>query len=293
MTMKDQFKTVKENWLIALILIIIVMIPLLSSSGSVLQGLKVGSGFGGPQMEVSDSAYGMARSSMPPYYDNGFAPEIEERKITTYASLTSEIERGSFYAAQNKVMNIVDSSDSIILSENIDTYDVGRKSYLQGHYTIKVDTQKYNAVILQLKEIGEIKSFNENKQDITGSHTTLETELAAERARLERYRQMLAEATLITDKIELSDRIFNQERTIKYLEEALRNSDQRVEYSTISVQLQEKRSEYADIALVTFSQLISGLVSSFNNLLQLLFVALPYALVLAVLWLVVRAVRRR
>lgn len=264
------------------------MIPLLSSPGEVLQGFKTGS-----ELTISDSAYGVARSSLPPYPGEGFAPEVEERKITTYASLRSEVDRGSFQDAQARMKAIMSASNSIMLSENVDTHDVGRKSYLYGYYTFKVETPKYAAVVAQLKEIGEIKSFNENKQDITQSYTDLQVELDAERARLERYKEMLAQATEVVDKIELSDRIFNQERTIKYLEDALANQDQQVSYSTISVQLQEKRSSYADIAVISFSQLIAALVASFNNLLQLLFVALPYALVLAVLWLVVRAVRRK
>src|SRR3989338_8619897 len=289
MNIKDQIKTVKENWLIASLLIVIVMIPLLSSPGALFQGLKIG----GSEMMISDAAYdSYARSSMP-YSGEGFAPEIEERKITTHASLSSEVERGSFQDTQARMKAIMSASNSILLSENVDAQDVGRKSYLYGYYTFKVETPKYDAIVAQLKEVGEIRSFNENRQDITESYTNIQVELEAERARLARYREMLAQAMEVADKIELSDRIFNQERTVKYLEDALRNQDQQVTYSTISVQLSEKRSEYADVAVLKFSELIASLVSSFNNLLQLLFVALPYALVLTVLWLVVREVRNR
>ena len=51
---------------------------------------------------------------------------------------------------------------------------------------------------------------------------------------------MLTEATAVSDKIELSDRIFNQERTIKYFEDQLKNAGTRVEYSTLYVTLTEK-----------------------------------------------------
>ena len=66
-----------------------------------------------------------------------------------------------------------------------------------------------------MKEIGEVTSFSENADDITEQFVDLETELVAEKERLARYKQMLSEATLVEDKIQLSDRIFNQERTIK------------------------------------------------------------------------------
>jgi len=108
-------------------------------------------------------------------------------------------------------------------------------------------------------------------------YTNIQTELAAEQARLKRYQEMYSQATIITDKIELNDRIFNQERTIKYLEESLKNEDQRVDYSTINFNLNEKQSEYINIALVKLSDLIRSLVDSFNSVLGLLFWIFPWA----------------
>ncbi len=80
---------------------------------------------------------------------------------------------------------------------------------------------------------------------------------------------------------------------VKYWEDALKNVDNQVDYSTISVTFTEKQSEYAYIAVTKFSQLITSLVDSFNSLLYLLFVALPWAVGAALVWGVVWWVRRR
>ena len=138
-----------------------------------------------------------------------------------------------------------------------------------------------------------MQSFNENAEDITGQQKDIQVELDAEKDRLVRYQNMLAEATSTSEKIDLSDRIFNQERTIKYLEDALSNVENKVAYSTLYVNINEKQSGYARVVLVKFSELIRRLVESFNSLLSLLFWVLPYAVVVALVWLGVRWVRNR
>ena len=104
---------------------------------------------------------------------------------------------------------------------------------------------------------------------------------------------MLAEATTVADKIELNDRIFDQERTIKYLEASLQNQDEQVEYATIYFQLTEKQSEFVSLAFVTFGQLITNLVSSTSNVLKMLFSILPWIIAAVIIWLGVRWGRRR
>jgi len=287
MSIKNQFDKIKENWLLLVIVLVIMGFFTLSS------------GFGGVSLssmgKVAMAEYEVAQSESfraggyMPTPSGDFAPEVEERVITKTASLSTEVEKGEFEQAESKLKSIVKTSDGFLLNENINKYETGRKSYYTGYYSIKVDTKKYDAVIAQLKEIGEVKSFNENALDITGRYTDTQTNLGAEKERLVRYGEMYEEAERVEDKITLSDRIFNQERTIKYLEQALENMDKRVDYSTVSVSITEKRSEYADIIFVKFAYLVKGFVMSINSLLKIIVWAIPYAIGL---WLVVWIVKR-
>ena len=128
-------------------------------------------------------------------------------------------------------------------------------------------------------------SFSENADDITEQFVDLKTELTAEKERLARYQQMLKEAVTVEDKIQLSDRIFNQERTIQYLEEQLQSAGNRVEYSTVYVTITEEQSEYVDAVLVTLSELVTTFVASLNALLELLVGLIPYAVLAVLAWL--------
>jgi len=293
MTIKDQLTKLKENWL--LIVIILIVLGFLNIGGIVnLGSLSSSRGFGSfEKMAVSDAATYSRGGYIPsPIYDD-FAPDVTDRKITKSSSISIETETGSFKDAESKLKAIVKSSNSYLLNENVNKFDSGWKSYYSGTYQIKVDSRKYNDIITQLKSIGEVKSFSENAEDVTATYKNLEIELAAEKQRLQRYNKIYDESTMIADKIQLSDKIFEQERMIKYLEDSLKNVNQRVDYSTIYVTLTEKQSEYANIVFVKFSELARRFVASINSLLTLIFVVVPYAVAAAILWIAVRFFRKK
>ena len=239
-----------------------------------------------------DESMALSARSIAPSFGNDFAPEVEERKITKSASLGIGVERGEFSDTELRLRSIVDTSDSILLSENSYSHGEGRLERKTGNYQIKVESSKYTAVVTQLKELGEVTSLSESQDDITARFLSIEDQLATERARLVRYQGMFEDATDVNDKIQLSDRIFNQERTIKYLEDRLNRVDLQVEYSTVHVSIHEEQSKYAHIAFVTFADLVRKLVSSINTVLGWIFVLVPYAIIALLVWLVVRKVRR-
>ncbi|MBI4147430.1 DUF4349 domain-containing protein [Candidatus Woesearchaeota archaeon] len=287
MTIKEQVQRIKDNWLIVLLLaVVLVLFMGLPAVETLQQGMFQGGfaerAYGGI---AADSKMGIGMPA--PIYSDSFAPEVVDRKITKTASMTTEVKRGTFQDAESKLKSLVKTADALLLNENAQKYDYGdgRRTYFSGSYTIKVEEEKYSAVVSQLKEIGEVTWFNENADDITEQFVSLEAELQAEKERLARYKEMLAEATVISDKIELSDRIFNQERTIKYLEEQLKNTGNRVEYSTIYVTITEKQSEYVDAVLVKFSELVTKFISSVNALLKLIVGLIPYAIAAVLVWL--------
>ena len=295
MTVQKQWAKVKENWLL---LVLVIALFLLFSSGSQVF-------FGGPSLSgLSDMSYSMEKAAMPgsfgiarggmsPLPGGDFAPEVKDRLITKTAYLATEVERGAFQEAESQLEAAVQASGAFLLTQDVSKQGKAWRATFLGRYEIKVEASKYEAMVSQLKTLGEVQSFNENSLDITGRHVDLRQELGAERERLTRYWAMYGEATEIADKIELNDRIFNQERTVKYLEDALANLDRQVQYSTIHVTLQEKQSEYLNIAFVKLSELVSTFVSSVNAVITLIVALLPWALALGLLWVAFRFVKKR
>ena len=290
MGVKEQLLRLKENWLIAILLLLLFFA--LSGGNNLISGLFGNAAYSMTRGVASESAIYQEKAYYP-YPSQDFAPGVEERKITTTGTLSTEIKRGTFEESESKLKGIISSSGSYLLNENAQKYGTGRKAYRQGNYQIKVESGKYDSVVSQLKEIGELSSFSQNAEDVTGSYTDAEIELQAEKERLARYMSMYEEAKDVSDKIELNDRIFNQERTVKYLEDSIKNIDQRVDYSTIYFTMNEKQSEYANIVFVKFSELVRNLVGSFNALIGLLFTLAPWAIALLLINFIWKLLKRR
>ena len=244
-------------------------------------------------IESLSKSMGVAQESM--YYDgdNSFAPEVEDRIKTISSSLSTEIERGYFVEAEGKLKEIIEKSDSYLLNENVRKSEIGFRETRYSSYAIKVDILKYEDVILKLKEIGDVKSFNKNTEDITGQCADLELNLELEKSRLVRYQEMYFSAKDISDKIELNDRIFNQERIVKYLEDRINSLDKKVDYATIYFSMNEEKSGYSNIALIKLSELVKEFVSSVNNLLGLFFVIIPWIIFSGVLFWIYRFIKKK
>ncbi|MDP3640368.1 MAG: DUF4349 domain-containing protein [Nanoarchaeota archaeon] len=288
MSFKNQFQKLKENWLlILLVLLVVFFVPALSG---LQQGL---SSVGSFERSFGEAQIAGTKMGSPIYDGGGFAPEATDRKITKTASLSTEVEQGTFKDTESQLKNVIGAADAFLLNENVQKYGSERKAYYSGNYYIKVEASKYAAVTAQLRQIGDVQFFQESAEDITEQFTDVQIELETERERLRRYQQMFAEATTVSEKIELNDRIFDQERRIKYLEEQLENVGTQVDYSTLSVTITEKRSAYAGVVFVKFSELVASLIESVNGVLQLLVAVLPYAVVIIIGWLVVKKVKKK
>ncbi|MBN1502512.1 DUF4349 domain-containing protein [Candidatus Woesearchaeota archaeon] len=297
MGFKDQIKKLQENWLI---LVIILGLFLFSGMKSLFgatasfsrEAIGIAS-YDYAEESMSYKASGGYYASPQMYNNRDFAPDELDRKVVKTVYMSTETKRGEFRQEESKLKNIVSSSGSFIINENVNKYGEKSRAYYQGRYTLKVPSTKYDSVVSQLKDIGEVKSFSEDKEDITGSYTNLEIELEVEKERLVRYGSMFDEATDVEDKITLNDRIFDQERRIKYMEDQLENMDQTIDYSTISITLTEKQSEYAEIIFVKFSALVKLLVESFNSMLRFVFILLPWMTGLAIILLLKRFFKRK
>ncbi|MBI4447423.1 DUF4349 domain-containing protein [Candidatus Woesearchaeota archaeon] len=299
----------KDNWLLILLPLVLIFVVAIGFSGiSWLMGslgsssYEDSSGYGG--LGIYESA-----SSAPvpaPSRANSFmkessistpsevsAPEVNDRMIAKTARMETKVKRGTFLEEEATLKSIVKSSDAIMLWQNVETYGKGSAKYTAGRYQIKIDSNKYDAIISQLKSIGAIESFTENAEDVTQTYTDINIQLENEKKRLKRYEEMYKEATLLEDKIGISDRIFNQENYIKYLEDTLKNVGDKVVYSTIDITITELKSGYAELAFVSLSGLVKAFVDSVSGFIYIFIVLLPWTLGLWFIIFVIRKIRRR
>lgn len=282
MTLKNQFDKLKENWLIAILILILLVMPYFS--GQVGNTLGVRDSF-------AEMAYGNSMQKASYYYDEGFAPEVEERKITKNTYLDLEIEKNNFDQKVSELKSLIKNNNAILTNENVQVNEYGNTEYQYGDFTIKVPVDNYDNLISGVTNLGEKKSLTESATDITASYENLEIELEAEQEKLRRYEELYDSSINVEEKISLTDRIFQQERTIKYLQERINNMDLKVEYSTVYLSMIEEKSAYALINFVDFSEVVKTGVNSFNGMILLIIKILPYAIVLLIIYLIFKKKR--
>ena len=291
----EQKTWLQKYWWTLLIagIIIIVAVPLLFMgiispvSMSKTQGLN----YGEAAYDSVSSAGGYG--SMPRLSTQDFAPEVEERQLIKTSSASLEIERGQFYEAQDKVKNILTASGAFILSENFRSIGEGSYTYKTNTFQLKIETSKYDAVVEQLKDVAEITSFQQTATDVTGAITNAGLEIEVEKARLKRYEDLMNRQARLEDQITLTDRIFEQERRIIYLEDNLKESTQQVAYSTISLTLTEKKPALYGVAFAGWNALIKTFVGSINALLYFISAVLPWIVGAGILYWIYRLIRKR
>jgi len=291
MSIKDQLNKLKDNWFLLIIIVLAFGFFTLSSPISSIQSNMID----GMDMAFEESAIGLAASKSmigrPP--TSSFAPEVENRKITRTSRVSTEVDHGSFDSQELKLKSAIKSTNSLLLNENVNKISGQRSSYKRGSYTIKVELSKYDKFVSLIKNIGEIQSFSENANDVTDNYLNLEEEISVERERLKRFQLMFNQAKDVSDKIELNDRIFDQERRIKYLDQSIENLDDRIDYTSVYFTLNEKRNDFDSIVLVKFSDLIKNLVRSLNGLLNSLFSSLPYAIIAIVVIVIFKFFKKK
>jgi len=283
MVISNQIKTLKENWLIVLGIIVIIFAL---NSFSVPNLLQTYGNLGGVYERGAATDSKVSSMVSPDFGGGDFAPEVSDRKIVKSVSASFEIERGDFETASDSLKEYVSNVGGVILDENANSYGEGLSKRMAGYYSIRVEESSYDSFISKVKELGEVESFYENTQDITGSYLALEDRIKLEKERLDRYKELLGSAKSTDEKISLTDRIFEQERTIKMLEDSLERQDQRIEYVTVSITLNEKSSSFINISLVGLGELVRSFMNSLNSVVTLIFWVIPWLVLIFILRIV-------
>jgi hypothetical protein len=284
----------RQHWLAVLLLIlgggVVLLLLLTALYFGIMSPDRFMAGKSAESLAAMDSSY--RGYGMPSYGGSGnFAPEQQARQIEKSASLTTEIERGTYDAAEDRLQGIVADVNGFILTSNVGSYgtDTGRS----GTYALKIPSQQYAGTIERLRQIGELDSFTESAVDVTGQMTDAQVELAAERSRLQRYKDLYGSYGSLSDKMQLDNYIFEQERRIQYLEQSLKETGQLVQYTTVTVTLREPGSSWAHIGFVGLSDLIRTLVESTKALLYFVVAVLPWLVLAALIWWLVVIMRRK
>jgi hypothetical protein len=203
---------------------------------------------------------------------------------------------GSMYMTVEKPLEAADKATTIVKDAGgrIDARNETAPDEWTGgsaELTLRIPTNRLEAVIEDLRELGTVDELTTTASDVTNQVTDLDARISTLRASTERIEALLVEAKDISDIIKLEDELASRQAELESLEAEQRGLNDQVSLSTIALTLTTVPVVIVDDSPSTF---MDGLATGWNGLtsfvslaLVVLGVLLPWLIALGAIALVI------
>lgn len=164
----------------------------------------------------------------------------------------------------------------------------------------RIPADKYQTFMNSVGDVGALTSKSENVDDITSSYVDVQARLKSLNTKLERLRELEANAENVTELLEIEDRINEVQYQIESYTAQKKAYDNQIDYSTVSIDISEVAtfSEIkADTAWNRFSEAFvdsfKGFISFLQGFVIALIYMLPYLIILLIILCVVIKIRKK
>ena len=221
------------------------------------------------------------------------APEME-RKIIQNANLDLEVE--DVAQAMDRINAICIENGGYIVNSHLSRND----QRFSARLSIKVPQEKLHDIIAAISDLGEVTDKVTTTQDVTEEYYDADARLKAMKAKEERLLGLMSQAGNINDIISIENELGKTRAEIEVLSGRLKYLDNATAYSLIEIELRQAIPGAVKAPQGTMGKAVQGLISSINGLINFashtvvaMFVILPWALVLFLLFLLLRHIYRK
>ena len=225
------------------------------------------------------------------------APALAEKKIIRTASMT--IQTQTFEDSLAALKSACEGQGGWIesSSENVNSHTGLRTAYL----TLRIPQTALDAYLDNTASLGRITSRSESAQDVTETYQDNAARLTTQQALMARLQALITESADLSDLLALESQIADTQYEIDQLQSALNATDRQVSYSTVNVTLKEEKAvELTDTSVSFGERLQSAIVTGFNaleaflaDMVIFLVAALPFIAIVAVVFIIVKLLKRR
>lgn len=150
---------------------------------------------------------------------------------------TMSIEVDSYDETEGKIKDIVKNFGGYLTNSSSKLNADGKK---QGSITIRVATEKFDAMIEEISKTGKVMNRNITGKDVTEEYLDSEARLKTQRELESRLLKLLAEKTAkLTDVVEVEQKLANVRENIEKTEGRMRYLKDQASYSTLTVSVYE------------------------------------------------------
>ncbi|MCC6865271.1 MAG: DUF4349 domain-containing protein [Ignavibacteria bacterium] len=150
---------------------------------------------------------------------------------------TMSIENDNFDETEVKAKEIAKNMGGYITNSTAQVNQSGKK---QGTLTIRVQADKYDALLAELAKTGKVMNQNITGRDVTEEYVDAEARLKTQRELEARLLQLLAEKTAnLTAVVEVEQKLASVRENIEKTEGRMRMLKDQASYSTITLSIYE------------------------------------------------------
>ncbi len=198
---------------------------------------------------------------------------------------TMSIEVDSYDETESKIKGIVNNFNGYLTNSTSKLDASGKK---QGSITIRVASDKFDAMIADLSKIGKVMNQNISGKDVTEEYMDADARLKTQRELESRLLKLLEEKTArLTDVVEVEQKLANVRENIEKTEGRMRYLKDQASFSTLTVSVYEpsllntstgggffyELGQAVKKGLSGFTSVLAGLITVIIALLPLLIIA--------------------
>ena len=223
-------------------------------------------------------------------YYSGSVPS--DQILTKSSTATLKVPEGSLEAKYTAVRTMLTSEGGQISDVQYSEYS-DRKQYT---ITAKVPPGRFDGVISQLKDFGEVKDLSVSIEDVTKQYTDLNTRIANKEIELERLRILYNSTGNISDLLGVERELTRVESELDLLKGEKQYLESLISRSSISIAVYEEKPATTSLglSLESLAQSFFGAMSGAVIVLALgAGFLLPFVLVIVVLWFIWKMVKKK
>ena len=214
------------------------------------------------------------------------------RKLIRTAQLALEVP--SYDKAAEAAAKTAEEAGGYVAESRAARVDAGRRG---GSVTLRVPAERFATVVAALKQLGTVTSESVSTQDVTKAYTDLETRLRVKRDAAARVQAILNTRTArLTEVLEAERELARLTEEIEQMEGERRFYDQQIALSTITIEVHEPAPLLGSGPLQPIRQALHEslqvLVASVAALIYAVVFLAPWLVIAALVWRIVRRVRR-
>lgn len=193
-------------------------------------------GYGGEQAKQQQEG----RQNLVSRSGGARAPETppvqDTRKIIRNGDVSLEVD--SYEATYTKLTDLVNAEKGQISNANTQKMANGK---IQATVTLRIPPERFDAVLLKLKEFGTIRHQDIGSKDVTKQYIDLETRLNSKSVLAERLKKLLAEGKgTVKELMEVEVQLGNTNEAIEQIKGEIKYYDNLIGLSTITLRISEK-----------------------------------------------------